>query len=501
MILRILWIAYTAGSLPLSSAAARVGTGGFFYPRPQQWSRQITSQVQQVQQTGEAIVTRLAEETRREGRVAGVSSSIDRLSSNVVAALGGVAGQQSRKATKTPESKDANDHATPSAAGSPPVAGAPVEQSQPAADTTSSVAVTTAGLGDHSRILRPVLETIPSAGRQLTLRARSILGLKELRPGSSALLTRGGGAAPTQLEPSSPDEGDKWKNAIEGLKNGLASGLAAACVKTALQPFDTMKTVQQYSTTRMTLLQAGRNLLARGGVPELYQGLGVTLIGSMPAVGVYFGLYQFVKKQLDAKQGMSPYLSITVSAGVGNFIASFFRVPYEVVKQRLQVGQYPTTSVALTSIYREDGLLGFFGKSGLKMQWARDIPYAMVTLLVYETLQKAAARRKCSPGSEENSNSSERKAQASPLENMVIGAIAGGMGSLVTNPMDMIKTRMMTSPELYAGPMDAAWKALSKEGPHAFLKGATPRLLHKIPANAFFFVAYEFFRTALGVTR
>lgn len=93
------------------------------------------------------------------------------------------------------------------------------------------------------------------------------------------------------------------------------------------------------------------------------------------------------------------------------------------------------------------------------MQWARDIPYAMVTLLVYETLQKAAARRKGPPGSK------DKQAKANPLENMVIGAIAGGMGSLVTNPMDMIKTRMMTSPELYAGPMDAAWKALSKEGP------------------------------------
>lgn len=33
--------------------------------------------------------------------------------------------------------------------------------------------------------------------------------------------------------------------------------------------------------------------------------------------------------------------------------SSFFRVPYEVVKQRLQVGAYPSTMVALTSIYKE----------------------------------------------------------------------------------------------------------------------------------------------------
>lgn len=76
----------------------------------------------------------------------------------------------------------------------------------------------------------------------------------------------------------------------------------------------------------------------------------------------------------------------------------------------------------------------------------------MVTLLVYETLQKAAARRKTSGG-------------ASALENRVIGAVAGGTGSLVTNPMDMVKTRMLTPPESYAGPIDAAWTALRKEGP------------------------------------
>lgn len=40
-------------------------------------------------------------------------------------------------------------------------------------------------------------------------------------------------------------------NAIEGLKNGLTSGLAAACARTVLQLFDTMKTtVTQFSATR-----------------------------------------------------------------------------------------------------------------------------------------------------------------------------------------------------------------------------------------------------------
>lgn len=93
----------------------------------------------------------------------------------------------------------------------------------------------------------------------------------------------------------------------------------------SVQPIPCRTLSQQFTTNgaqnRVSLLQAGKDLVARGGVRELYQGLGVTLVGSMPAVGVYFGLYQFVKKQMDARDSMSPYLSITVSAGVGNFVA------------------------------------------------------------------------------------------------------------------------------------------------------------------------------------
>ncbi|CAN0390675.1 unnamed protein product, partial [Discosporangium mesarthrocarpum] len=145
----------------------------------------------------------------------------------------------------------------------------------------------------------------------------------------------------------------RWGSVIEGLKNGMASGLAAACVKTVLQPFDTMKTVQQFSTSRISLLQAGRDIIARGGVGELYQGLGVTLVGAIPGVGVYFGMYQFIKTQLEARTTFSPQVTVAVSAGLGNLVASFFRVPYEVVKQRLQAGVYPTTMVALRSIYEQ----------------------------------------------------------------------------------------------------------------------------------------------------
>ncbi|CAM9487761.1 unnamed protein product [Chrysoparadoxa australica] len=285
----------------------------------------------------------------------------------------------------------------------------------------------------------------------------------------------------------------KLEHAIEGLKNGAASGMAAACVKTLLQPFDSIKTVQQFSTTSTTWLEAGRQLLSRGGPPALYSGLGVTLLGSIPSVGIYFGIYQYCKRKSDMIEWMPPKLGICCSAGVGNFIASFFRVPYEVVKQRLQAGVYTDTVTACRVMFKTGGLYAFFGPGGLTTQWARDIPYAIVTLLMYETLQSANRKRK-----------GVRDRVPLLLRNMVIGAVAGGTGSLATNPMDVIKTRMMTQvtgAAQYTTATHCLRDLLATEGPFALLKGATPRLMHKVPANALFFVAYEVFRSVLGVKR
>jgi solute carrier family 25 S-adenosylmethionine transporter 26 len=71
----------------------------------------------------------------------------------------------------------------------------------------------------------------------------------------------------------------------------------------------------------------------------------------MPSVGLYFGIYSFCKKTFkewdpDATEGRQT-LYIALSAAIGNTIASASRVPYEVVKQKLQTGVYQTIGDAI----------------------------------------------------------------------------------------------------------------------------------------------------------
>uniref|UniRef100_A0A7S4AXD9 Mitochondrial carrier protein n=1 Tax=Pseudo-nitzschia australis TaxID=44445 RepID=A0A7S4AXD9_9STRA len=295
----------------------------------------------------------------------------------------------------------------------------------------------------------------------------------------------------TVTSPGKPQEA-AW---VSGFKNSLASGLAAGCSKLLLAPLDTIKTLQQAAvasgTTSLSVSQAAQQILKRPkGFLEFYAGVGVAVIGSMPSVGLYFGLYSFCKKTFQHRdpenyeQRQTFYIGL--SAAIGNTIASASRVPYEVVKQKLQTQAYANFGEAM----RDMSFRTLFPTGGIASQTLRDVPYAIVTLLTYEYLK---------------SNWKTRAQQRYPTVptrswDLLVGGLSGGLGSFVTNPMDVIKTRLQIDSQLYSGSIrTCAMMTFAEGGAAAFLRGSVPRLLHKIPANSFFFLFYEFFRSVLRV--
>lgn len=280
-----------------------------------------------------------------------------------------------------------------------------------------------------------------------------------------------------------------------GVKNGMASGLAAAVVKTILQPFDTVKTVQQAQMMRVGPIGAAKDVIAKRGILGLWSGIGVTIIGSSPSVAVYFGCYSAFKERF-VKILPPEYklVAVACSAMLGNTIASVLRVPYEVLKQRMQYGLHATAWEALTHSIKHEGPLGLFSQGKLASQIIRDVPYAVVTLMSYELLQQYFIKKQ-----QEKINRNEPiVVRAQAMTDALCGSMAGGIGTVVTTPMDVIKTRMMTT-KTYSGVIDASKRILKEEGAATFLVGVYPRLMHKIPANGLFFLCYEKFRVILGV--
>jgi hypothetical protein len=119
----------------------------------------------------------------------------------------------------------------------------------------------------------------------------------------------------------------------ESVKSGIASALATAVVKFTLQPFDTIKTVQQMNDRKyMGVMSTAKLIVKERGLFGLWSGVDVTVLGSLPSIALYFGIYNSIKTRVSTVLPPSLHpLAVVVAAIVGNTFACALRVPYEVI--------------------------------------------------------------------------------------------------------------------------------------------------------------------------
>ena len=264
------------------------------------------------------------------------------------------------------------------------------------------------------------------------------------------------------------------------LANMAAGATAGAAVETALYPIDTLK----------TRLQAVRG---PGGLTPalwkgLYKGLAGNIFGVIPASAIFMGVYEPLKR-LVAEQGGSPLAAQFTAATAAGLAASLVRVPTEVVKQRMQMGQFSSATVAVRTILASEGLRkGLFAGYGSFL--LRDLPFDAIEFIGYEQMRSAYARLALSGGRQLNS-----------AETSAVGALAGVVTAVVTTPLDVIKTRLMTqgAQGAYKGVFDCAGRILREEGGRAFFKGVQPRVMWIGIGGSVFFTCLEQAKTAFGV--
>lgn len=310
----------------------------------------------------------------------------------------------------------------------------------------------------------------------------------------------------------------------------LSGGLAAGFVRASLQPLDTCKTRLQAARHIDRPLNSIVKLVFTnaGGVRGLYRGVIPGVAGIVPAAAVYMVTFQTLKARLAERfPRRQNDVVVAIAAGLGDVAASFVRVPCEVLKQRLQVGVYANVAHALRSV----GSAGGGGISrlyaGLNAQLVRDVPYAAAEFVVYENLKTLALKRadrreQRKQGTVTNSTdqASEKDTSGKRFQDrklgrggsLVVGAVAGAFAAIISNPADVVKTRLMTQVHRqggvsvsaamahvpYRGVRDALTRVAREEGLSAFGKGITPRIAAKALQSALFFAAYEGLRRAIG---
>ena len=258
----------------------------------------------------------------------------------------------------------------------------------------------------------------------------------------------------------------------------LAAGATAGCtVEAVLYPIDTIK-------TRLQAMRSGggfRALVQAGGGRALYSGLWGNLAGVGQASAIFMAVYEPVKKAVMAAVPSERSFLGPLAAGVAAGLASsIVRVPTEVIKTRMQTGEFKYAVTALKTIARREGARGLFAGYGSFL--LRDLPFDAIEFVAYEQMKRSY-----------QAIALQNSRELNPGEHSVFGAAAGAFTGLVTTPLDVLKTRLMIqgASGQYRNVVDCAAQIVRQEGPGALLRGWQPRVIWIGVGGSIFFTALE----------
>lgn len=241
-----------------------------------------------------------------------------------------------------------------------------------------------------------------------------------------------------------------------------------------------------------------KRIVQREGFLALYKGLSAVYTGIIPKMAIRFVSFEQYKDLLATHSPLGKTTSATFTAGLlsGLTEAVLVVTPAEVCKIRMQSQyhsmadpvqmqhrKYRNVFQTAYTIVREEGFGALY--KGVVPTMLRQGCNQAVNFTGYNLIKKEVMKR-------------QDTTELASWQSLVIGGFSGGMGPLVNNPLDVVKTRLQKqvvhegkTPK-YTGLVQACVVVAQEEGVLALWKGITPRLLRIVPGQAITFMTYEF---------
>lgn len=274
-----------------------------------------------------------------------------------------------------------------------------------------------------------------------------------------------------------------------------------------------------------------------------------------PCHALYYGGYEYARQVAyrwfgSKRSRTTDIISQGIAGTFAELVANVtFGTPYDVIKQKAQVyaspglhsingpavvaaarpfSSAPPTVESVSSWYiaksivRNEGVRGLYrGMSATLLLWC---PFASLYFISYEAMKHKAHMLKAPQvglkgGSSANytqhtattgnktvrRNEEEGEKELPPLSfplTLLLGAAAGIIATVATNPIDVVRTRLQVQgssggpgtvvrPEKYRGVLDAFSQISRQEGAAAFGKGLFARLLWTCPWTAIGIASFE----------
>eukprot|EP01038_Epipyxis_sp_PR26KG_P004501 gene4501-6359_t len=248
-------------------------------------------------------------------------------------------------------------------------------------------------------------QSIPTSFSGILIHMVKTQGITSIYSGLSAALMRQAvyGTARIGLHRSFSDElvrrnNNKPVSFTLKAASGMLSGSIAVCFGT---PFDVTLVRMQGDSMKAKADQRGYKnvfdaiyrIAKEEGVKKLYSGLAPNILRGMSMNVGMLACYDQAKEMIGyyimkEKPNSSPSLVTQLSAsGIAGFTASFFSIPFDLLKSRMQDGaKYKGVLDAFVKVYTTEGLFSFW--TGFSAYYMRTAPHAMILLMTQEPIKK-----------------------------------------------------------------------------------------------------------------
>jgi solute carrier family 25 phosphate transporter 23/24/25/41 len=214
----------------------------------------------------------------------------------------------------------------------------------------------------------------------------------------------------------------------------------------------------------------------------------------MPVYGLKFGLNDHIKDAFRSSPGASlDHLQKVAAGTLAGTATVCCTYPLDLVRTRLSLAKglgfkFAGIFDCAVQTLKHEGIRGLY--KGLGMTLLSGSPYVGLQMAGYDFFKGVLPRR--SDGT------------TSVGWKVVCGALAGVVAQTITFPGDTVRRRLQTNgvsgkERVYAGTMDCMAKIWRREGFAGFYAGYTANLVRSIPGAGIQFVAYDVFKSMLGL--
>ncbi|XP_054160669.1 mitochondrial dicarboxylate carrier-like [Oppia nitens] len=286
---------------------------------------------------------------------------------------------------------------------------------------------------------------------------------------------------------------------------GLASAGAACCT----HPLDLLKVHLQTATTKarlsttsgsgsaseMGLLANTRLIIRSQGVIALYNGLTASLLRQLTYSTTRFGIYEVLKQRISKNgQQISTFHSV-ILAGISGAAGGFIGTPADMVNVRMQNDiklaadkrrNYRHAIDGLIKVYRYEGIKTLF--NGTTMATTRAIMMTIGQLATYDKFKYLLM------------TNVPNIFDDNMLTHFTASTLAGAVATTFTQPLDVLKTRLMNaSPNEYKSVSHCIGLLFKQSGFAGFFKGYVPAFIRLAPQTILTFVFLEQLRIKFGI--